>query len=70
MILLISGIACYRFDSSSGTDREKIATMIKEPSAVDALKAHFLPRISFGTAGLRAAMAPGYTRLNFVPIAL
>ena len=25
----------------------------------DVVKAHFTPRIAFGTAGLRAAMAPG-----------
>jgi phosphomannomutase len=37
---------------------------------VDVVKEHFTPRIAFGTAGLRAAMAPGSvtnTRLRAAP---
>ena len=30
----------------------------------DQLQAHFRPRIAFGTAGLRAKMAPGYRHMN------
>lgn len=47
--------------------RSTVASWIASQNLVE-IRAHFLPRIAFGTAGLRARMAPGYKHMNALVI--
>jgi len=60
---LLSDARAYLRGEEEATFRAQVEEMVQAKDEA-ALRAHFRPRIAFGTAGLRARMAPGYHNIN------
>ena len=60
---LLAEAAAYCAGEENESYRSQVSGWVASGNSSE-LAAHFRPRIAFGTAGLRARMAPGYKHMN------